>query len=82
MHIRSTKGPIDVYLCEVEQSRPAAGARPACPEKGDGGLVFRRCRTWCESVGAWRGLGTPCFLSAGVVDTAVTLAMVRPTVNT
>uniref|UniRef100_A0A8C2YL89 E2F transcription factor 6 n=2 Tax=Chinchilla lanigera TaxID=34839 RepID=A0A8C2YL89_CHILA len=33
VHIRSTKGPIDVYLCEVEQSRPAASARPTHPQK-------------------------------------------------
>ncbi|XP_010627349.1 transcription factor E2F6 isoform X1 [Fukomys damarensis] len=33
VHIRSTKGPIDVYLCEVEQSRPAASTRPARPDK-------------------------------------------------
>ncbi|POI32058.1 hypothetical protein CIB84_004191, partial [Bambusicola thoracicus] len=23
VHVKSTKGPIDVYLCEVEQDRPA-----------------------------------------------------------
>lgn len=24
MHVKSTKGPIDVYLCEVEQQKPGA----------------------------------------------------------
>lgn len=47
VHIRSTKGPIDVYLCEVEQNHSSgktadgAGASPSksrhreCPEKED-----------------------------------------------
>ncbi|KAM5262793.1 transcription factor E2F6 [Ctenodactylus gundi] len=47
VHIRSTKGPIDVYLCEVEQSRgdrkapsrvgicPSSSRPPEDPQKGD-----------------------------------------------
>ncbi|XP_070284788.1 transcription factor E2F6 isoform X2 [Myotis yumanensis] len=37
VHIRSTKGPIDVYLCEVEQGRSgrkgSEGAGPSAPKK-------------------------------------------------
>lgn len=47
VHIRSTKGPIDVYLCEVEQNHsngktaggtgasPCKSSHPQCPEKED-----------------------------------------------
>lgn len=47
VHIRSTKGPIDVYLCEVEQNHsngkttdgigasPSKSSHPQCPEKED-----------------------------------------------
>ncbi|CAO2626252.1 Transcription factor E2F6 [Lemmus lemmus] len=41
-HIRSAKGPIDVYLCEVEQNHQVVNNReskhPECPEK-EGSLL-------------------------------------------